>query len=208
MLATLSKKKKAKRTKRTKRPKKRPKKAKRYQLPRGMDYYTYDLFCGPVRRPNANGRHMKLHLAEVLWAQTTLGQTHISIDDWHNVLYPGMKTKSAERGWERFKANLIRWHIPHEKRDVHFARHIGSGASCRVEVGVLLSSARLDEWFRDHWGVDFDEEEEDLTEAEYHLITALDLLRRFRASHLRWGVRCDCDVCKQTKELIQRVGEL
>lgn len=180
-----------------------------YRLPPGEDYHAYAYFCGPIQRPRGGPRSMKVHLAEVLWAQTTLGQTHISIDDWHNVIHPGMKANSADRGWERFKANLIRWHIPHEKRRQHFARHVGSGASYRVEVSILLSSSRLDEWFRDYWGLEFEEEEdEELTEAEYHLITALDLLRRYQASHLRWGVRCDCKMCKQTKELIERVGQL
>ena len=201
MLSTLSKKK-AKRTKRTKRP-------KRYQLPRGMTYYTYDLFCGPVQRPGVSGlKAMKLHMAEVLWLQRTVGQGAVSIEDWHFILHPHSTTNSADRGWERFKANLIRWQVPHDRNRVHFARINLPGDASRVDIVLQISG--VDEWFRDRWGYDFegDEEEEELTEAEYHLITALDLLRRFRASHLRWGVRCDCDICKQTKELIQKVGVL
>ena len=203
MLSTLSKKKKAKRTKKAKRP-------KRYQLPRGMDYYTYDLFCGPVQRPGVSGlKAMKLHMAEVLWLQRTVGQGAVSINDWHFILHPRSTTDSADRGWERFKANLNRWQVPHDRIRVHFARLNLPGDTSRVDIAIRIETG-IDEWFRDRWGYDFegDEEEEDLTEAEYHLITAMDLLRRFRASHLRWGMKCDCDICKQASGLIQKVGQL
>ena len=47
-----------------------------------------------------------------------------------------------------------------------------------------------------------------MTPAEFRLIDALELLRRYRALHMRWGIRCTCDVCKEAKALDGKVGQL
>jgi hypothetical protein len=47
-----------------------------------------------------------------------------------------------------------------------------------------------------------------MTSAEFHLIKALELLRRYRALHMRFGIKCDCDVCTEAKALDGKVGQL
>jgi len=47
-----------------------------------------------------------------------------------------------------------------------------------------------------------------MTPAEFHLIAALALLRRYRALHMRWGIKCTCDVCNEANELDGKVGQL
>lgn len=47
-----------------------------------------------------------------------------------------------------------------------------------------------------------------MTSAEFYLITALELLRRYRALHMRFGIKCTCDVCNEAAELDGKVGQL
>lgn len=112
-----------------------------------------------VRLPNRQIRcakrfvSLKCTIAEVAWIQREIGGP-VGPLDWATKLHRGKAPKTWERSWERFKANLIKWDVPHEKIPTVTANVT---QVCRNTVAMYirlkLAPEDLDEWFWRRWGV-------------------------------------------------------
>ena len=106
----------------------------------------------PLRNPGRFVR-LKCTIAEVIWVQRMIGRP-VSPIDWAMFLHPRKEPKTRERSWERFKAALVRWGIPHERIIQHCANVIaGKGATRQVLIRLKLRPEDIDSFFWDRWCV-------------------------------------------------------
>ena len=97
-------------------------------------------------------KSIKCTIAEVAWIQRSIGGP-VGPWDWATELHEGKAPKTWERSWERFKANLIKWEVPHEKIPVVQARVHALGTTQAMFILLKIAPEDVDEWFWRMWNV-------------------------------------------------------
>jgi hypothetical protein len=90
-------------------------------------------------------QHVLCDIAELIWLQSCLDNDGMGVSwqEYRSRLKPRQKKASAERAWERLKANLRRWHIPHV---VSLGGHSCNNHSYNSYVKVLWRCDQLDDY--------------------------------------------------------------